>query len=556
MAFRNAVNNCSYTTTENGALSYDGTGSAILDHFTTVMAREARAGKAAKGRNAKLRSSSAMSDQRIIELTSAAYSDSSKFDPNLFPRLLAHLCDCRGGKGERHAAGVAWRWWLENHPEECLRCIEHIPFYSRWVSLWDWFQGTAAEKTVVQLYAAQLRSDREHYTTALELASDILKATPTVENILNLANTESNIMKEIAKISLAAKWSPREGCYYDKRAIQLGSVRPSKLLADALSVTQRLYRTHYLAPLTMVTNTVEQKMCAGEWNSIDFSKVPSRALSIYSRLAFPKHAADAFIEWQEKVAAGKAKINFNQVDPYEIVNRYIQHDSLTASEIKTYEAFYTEHVRTFRDKYGEIDSVLVLADVSGSMSGTPMAVSVAMAIWISAVATEAWKDLFLTFESVPAFVDLSSSQSLEDRIKKALHAPWGGSTNLEAAFTQILKRAKEHNVSPEDMPKRLVIISDMQFNTATSWNTTNYQRMKDLYTQHNYELPMVIFWNVRGDTSSRAQPASSNDQGVIMVGGWSKDIMNMILYSSPIKTPLDAMIETLNNKRYDLMIAS
>jgi hypothetical protein len=46
---------------------------------------------------------------------------------------------------------------------------------------------------------------------------------------------------------------------------------------------------------------------------------------------------------------------------------------------------------------------------------------------------------------------------------------WGGSTNIASAYRNILQLAVTSGVDPKDMPKYLVIFSDMQFDQCSIW---------------------------------------------------------------------------------------
>ena len=96
-----------FTYTDKGALAYQ-TDSACLKFFSTVMARS---------------KSSAMSDDNIRACLQAAWSE----DPKLTLRLLAHLRDCREGKGERHASKVCWQWLVEHDYAQVDKNATHLP---------------------------------------------------------------------------------------------------------------------------------------------------------------------------------------------------------------------------------------------------------------------------------------------------------------------------------------------------------------------------------------------------------------------------------------------
>ena len=514
------------TYTENGALSQDGTGSACLDFFAKVMARDKH---------------TAMSDSVIQSTTEKSWDE----NPALTLRLIAHLRDIRGGKGERHAAQVCWQWLAENQPLQVTENMQQMPFYGRWKDLLDTFCGTPFENNAISLFATQMQND-------------IL--------ILQIAESQEDSeirCKMLTKLSLAAKWAPTEKCSHDKEAKKNGRTPPSLLLAQSLTGSVEtntkvmyLYRTKYLSPLRKALDIVERYLCSQQFDEINFSKVPGQALKMYSSKTFPKHAAERFRQWQQDVLAGKTKMNSGTVDPYEVVHLMMHNPP--EEQKPTLEAFYHDQVKTIlkeqHDRFGSnVESTVVVADVSGSMTGTPMEVAIAMAIWLSSTAAEPWRNLFFTFDSVPGIVDLSRCTGLEDRVDIAKTAPWGGSTDLQATMDLILSRSVTKGLTDEQMPKRLVIVSDMQFNEACGSNAfTNLEVMKAKFRLAGYTMPVVVFWNVRGNTGNNS-PASHDERGIMLLSGFSKALMSLVLEGGDIPTPYNLMCHALSNERYDLM---
>lgn len=506
--------------TANGALSNQ-TESACLKFFTTVMARD---------------KSSAMSDDLIRENLSASWAE----NPQLTLRLLAHLRDCREGKGERHASKICWQWLVDNHYEQVDANATHLPFYGRWADLVQFFTGTLFQREAMLLMAKQLLLDKAMYDAAMK------EQDPT------------EARKLFGKISLCAKWAPTEKCVYDKQASKAKGTTPSWELArilfplsDGIKETLKLYRKEYLVPLRSALNIVESLLCARKYEDVDFSKVPSVALKMYSAKCFPTHMPERFKAWQEDVLSGKSKANTSQVDPYEVVRLYMKH-SVTEEQKPTLEAFYKLQIAEFKRKYGTLGSSVCVVDVSGSMTGTPMEVAVSLGIWISGMADPEW-NLIYTFESEPSMVDLSSCQTLESRIYAVKHASWGGSTNLQATFNLILERAQSLELTDAQIPKRLVIISDMQFNQACEDNgCTNFEAIKAKFLLAGYTMPEIVFWNV-GVSESSAAPVPDTQGGVVMLSGFSKNLIPILINGLPIPTPYDTMLQTLNSARYDLM---
>lgn len=525
------------TMTENGALAHLNTGVKCLDFYTKVMARDKH---------------TAMRDATIEQYMADAWDEC----PLLALRLVANLRDVRGatGKGERHAATVCWKWLLKNHPNQVKVNMVHIPYFGRWKDLLDICLGTELETEMLQLYADQLVCDRNEYLKGFHSDDPVERS------------------RHYSAVSLAPKWAPTEGCAYDKAAKKDNRPNPSFQLAtilhdmtsDAPDVSGtgmlRWYRQTYLAPLRKVNGIVESMLCQQKFDEIDFSKVPGVALKLYSKNAFTSmkrpELAERFAEWQKDVLNGKTRMNSNTVDPYEVVD-LIYRDKASLSQMPTLEAFYKTQVEALRSKLADEDvpSSVFVIDVSASMNGTPMAVALSLAIWGSAIANAAWRDLFFTFDSNPSIVSMADCTSLKSRIYKALSASVGGSTNLQATLDLILSTARDKGLTPEQMPSRLVIVSDMQFNEATSDSEqlfTNLEVMRAKFRAAGYDMPIVVFWNVRGNTGrTTGAPATVDDKGVIMLSGFSKSLLTFVMEGDDIPTPYEIMLKALSDERYD-----
>jgi hypothetical protein len=119
-------------------------------------------------------------------------------------------------------------------------------------------------------------------------------------------------------------------------------------------------------------------------------------------------------------------------------------------------------------------------------------------------------------------------------------------TNLNLAFQVLLDRAIAGNVAQEDMPTKLLIISDMEFDEACGIRT-NFDVIKGMYEQAGYELPGIIFWNVNGRLGN--VPVKANQLNTALVSGFSPSIIRSILGGDEL-SPLAVMMKTINADRY------
>jgi hypothetical protein len=331
---------------------------------------------------------------------------------------------------------------------------------------------------------------------------------------------------------LCAKWMPRKG--------------PISIeLREAFGWSPKYYRKR----LVELTKVVETQMCAKEFDSINFSHVPSLAMSRYSK-AFGKNAPDAFTAYKEALKKGDpkvAKVNAGAVYPYDIVKNVRRGDSALADE----------QWKALPNFIGDA-SVLPLVDVSGSMSGakaggnqsksdiTCMDVAISLGLYCSDKNTGPFKDVFLTFSSTPKFETVTGT--LSQKVKKMERAHWEMSTNLHAAFDEILRVAVQNNVDRKDMPQVLLIMSDMQFNECTRFDDRALQMIRRKYNDADYEMPAVVFWNINAYENV---PVRFDEKGTALVSGFSPSIMKAVLAADmDAMTPEAVMKKAVMSDRY------
>ena len=488
--FLNALENeLNTTTTENGAKAYKSTGSKNLDLFGKIAACRNNVGEATR-------------------LFNLAYAE----DPQTATRILFWARDIRGGQGERKIFREVFKELVRNDAAIGARLVSLIPQYGRWDDLVV-LEGTLVWNVALEVIKAQLNAD---------------------------LNTEVG-----NSVSLLAKWLP------SINASSKESKRIGRKIAEAMGWNERQYRKALTALRTQI-KIVEQPMCAGEWDAIDYSKLPSRAGFMY-RKAFAKQDTDRYQSYLDAVQKGEAKINAGTIYPYEIVDKYLYKGERSDQTLN----LMWEALPNYME--GKEFNGLVVADVSGSMMGIPMSVSISLAMYIAERNTGIWKDKFLTFSGNPSLQTVTGS-TLSQRITNLSHADWGGNTDIQKTFDLILETAVRNNIPESDMPRKLIIVSDMQFDNCVVMGgtilgrfsyggnrVTNYESIRIKYTQAGYSLPEVIFWNVK---SSDNVPMKAHDSGTALVSGCSPSILTAVLTGNAI-TPLSLMRDAIYTERYD-----
>ena len=401
-------------------------------------------------------------------------------------KILFWVRDVRGGAGERQIFRDIIKYLVENHPSVVQKNIQAIPYFGRWDDLSVLF-GTELEAEATRMFVSGL----------------------IVEN------------------GLCAKWIPRKGVIFNA-------------IRKALNTTPKNLRKL----LVGVSNTVEQKMCANQWTEIEYSKTPSLAMGRYTK-AFAKHDKEGFNEYLEKLKKGETKVNAGAVYPYDIVQTMKQGSWELANEqwksLPNFMEGTTERILPVVDVSGSMGSI-----VSGSISCLDVAVS--LGLYISERNEGEFKDSFITFSEKPQLEKVSGT--LKERYYQMTASDWGMSTNLESVFELILNQAIKHSVSPEDMPSKILIMSDMEFNQASTHSESAIQMIRRMYDESGYSLPQVIFWNIQ--SRNKNFPVRHNESGTALISGLSPSIVNSVLGGKEM-TPVSIMNETINSERYSII---
>ena len=491
MNFANAVkNNTNTKLTENGARAYNTLGNALTDLFAQIGALRPR------------------SESEIATKYAAAFA----VDPLLATKMLFYAGNVRGGLGERRTFRVCLKWLAQKHPYIVNKNVALIPHFNRWDSMFVLI-GTDAEEEMWKVIADQLNSDMEKVTN-------------------------SKVLRKPQPISLLAKWMPTE----------TASSRKTRDLAHytmhKLGLTPRVYRK-ILSTLRKYLKVVEASMSAQEWNEIQYAQVPSYAMKNY-RKAFAKHDPEGFAAYKTSLATGAAKVNASTLYPYDLVAQYSGH-GYCGDRCKMDDIIEAQWKALPNYVSGE-NNILIMADVSGSMYGRPMDTSVGLATYFAQRNASVYRNLYMSFTDQPHFIELREGCSLAEAVRTLYQTDVGYNTNLEKAFDYILMHAVQNHVPNSEMPKALVVISDMEIDRYIQRNGLDFVgTMRQKFARYGYSLPTLVCWNVE----ARNDTFLSKQERVLYVGGQSPSVFKQLCQSLEGKTTWDIMCETLNNKMYD-----
>jgi len=409
-------------------------------------------------------------------------------------KILFWARDVRGGAGERQIFKDIIVYLANKRTETMRKNISLISEYGRWDDLLS-LVGTPLESEALTVIATALKNGN----------------------------------------GLAAKWMPRPNV----------NNREKKRQASALRKFLKLTPGAYRKMLADLSSTVEQLMCANQFDKINYSHVPSKAMSDYMR-AFGRNDGERFTSFIESVKKGDVKINAGAVYPYDIVKNLKYGNSNGADAQWDSLPNYLENNN---------EQFLPVVDVSGSMECpagnnaniTCMDVAISLGLYISERNEGAFKDTFMTFSTSPQLQVLKGS--LSERYRQLESADWAMSTNLEKVFTQILTSAVRNNVPESEMPTMVLILSDMEFNQGTrnGWNKTAQEIIESQYAEAGYKMPKIVYWNIQSRNNNF--PVQFNKEGVGLVSGFSPSLLTSVLSGKDL-TPYSMMMEVISSERH------
>ena len=404
-------------------------------------------------------------------------------DKTVALRILFWARDARDGAGERNTFRIIFKWLCDNHPETITKNLQYVSYLGRWddylVAI-----GTKCENEVMSMIKEALDSGDQ----------------------------------------LCAKWMPRKG-----------------VIANTLRKHFKMTPKEYRKLLVSNTNVVETHMCSKNWSAIDYSKVPSLAISRYT-VAFKKNDIERFASYLNDLSNGKTKVNTGAIYPYDVLKN-VNNGELAQRQWESLPN-YLENCH---------DLVLPLVDVSGSMhirvpNSNLMVIEIAtsLGLYISERNEGPFKNYFMTFSSAPQLVHTVGT--LKDRLMQMSRCDWGMNTNLIYVFSSMLGHARKHNVSASDMPTKILIFSDMEFDSCVdNPDNTAMESIKEEYSKYGYTLPKIVFWNLASRHNNT--PVKYNEDGTALVSGFSPSILKSIL-SMKIANPHAIMMDTLNDYKY------
>lgn len=434
-------------------------------------------------------------EKRVQALFAKAYAQNKIFAT----KIVFYARDIREGLGERKTFRTLLKYMAERYPESLRPNLDLIGVFGRYDDLYELIE-TPLEEDMWAAMKKQFEEDLQN---------------------LNAGNA----------ISLLAKWIKTADAS-SPTTRKLGILTAQKLGYPVYNF-KRIVRN-----MRKQIGVVESLMSAGRWDEIKYPEVPSRAMMIY-RKAFMKHDSERFGEFINKAEKGEVKINASTLFPYDIVEK-ILYGSESSNVLEA-------QWKALPDYVEKGTNALVMVDVSGSMYGRPLATSIGLAIYFAERNAGAYHNLFMTFSDRPETVILRG-ETLRQKIDNVNRAHWGNNTDLKAAFEKVLAIAEKNNIPQEEMPKAIVVVSDIEIDHCGNREWSFYDKMANKFHKAGYVIPNIIFWNV--ESRHNMFHADHNRKGVQLASGQSVTVFKQILQNLGYN-PVEAMENTINSKRYE-----
>ena len=497
----------------------------------------------------------------------------------LFYRLIAYNRDISDGKGERDITymllGAIVEMGYGHEVIELLKLFTSVGF-GYWgdvvnlylhlgkadssvlrEGLWIDEKKQMMQKSLLKLIVNQLRNDQRLVIQyQKKLATD-----PTLKP---------------PSISLAAKWVPSEGKKHDAIAKEIAfamfplkygftgaamdGLVPKYVIGDVLESSKKASLSNFrqlVTSLRTVLNLVETKMSANKWGDIEPSAIPAKTMKKNRKVFMnAKGKLDAgrvlLAEKLTLLITGKTDktIKTKGLQFYDLITPYVNGgvlDPVIEGQAKT----IIKDMKALVDN-GSFPLSVALCDVSGSMSGVPMIVSIALGIILANVMPAPWAGRVITFESNPRWVSLNINSTIYQQVRVLREAPWGGSTNFAAAMELVLDGALASEDPRKSLPEFFFCFTDMQFDQASERNTFVIESIKRKFQVKGLVMPKLIVWNLRA-SGTNTFAADKDTPGVGILSGFSQSAFKAFMggCNFELLTPIYLLKETLNVARYD-----
>jgi len=440
-----------------------------------------------------------ISDELIYEYISRSFVE----NPIKTIAVIFNSRDRNNGKKEKSCSNRAMLWLRTNKNYIYKLNIEtYINKYGCWKDILYISSLVTNPNYELKLIAKQLIEDKE-----------------------NLNNNKN--------ISLCAKWAPSQSDKYKTK--KFGYIIANYIYKkDKIKIMEK-YRKEILVPLRSKINIVETKMCNKKWNEIEYEKLCSNSIKRLKN-AFLKNDNERYLTYLNKIKNNEIKIKITGILPHELVKYYMNNNKLD----ETIELQWTQIINNIKEQ-GNLENTIPIIDVSGSMYNNfnikknnvlPIEVSISLGLLIANCTSGIFKNKVITFSEKPELFDITGTTLFEQFVSiKNMNA--GFNTNFESACDLILDYVKLYGLDQNYIPKKIICLSDMQFDNASNNNDnieTVYETIKNKYNSNGYDAPQFIFWNL--NSINNVFPVSCKTENTAIISGYSEQLLKIFMKST------------------------
>ena len=425
-------------------------------------------------------------------------------NPLLALKIVFFARDIRNGLGERRVFRNILNYVARNTPEIIAKNIALIPEFGRFDDLLALFD-TPCESMALEEIKTQLVRDLD-------------------------------VLAKGGNVSLAAKWLP------SINTSNAQACANGKKIARFLGISDKEYRK-MLVKLRAQIKIIENNLREKDY-TFDYSKQPSKAMFKY-RAAFYRNDQTRYEQFLADVQNGKKTLNTGTLTPFDLVRAVITKSEISAAERKSLNTTWDKLPATENNT-----NTLAIIDTSGSMTwpnNIPISVAISLGLYFAERNRGTFANHFVMFSRTPQLIEIKG-KNFVDKVNFIRSFCEVADTNIEAVYDLILKTAVKNRLKQRDLPEKLLIISDMEFNECVK-NTrqSNFENAKRNFARFGYTLPEIVFWNV--NSRNLHQPVSKDERGVTLVSGFSSNIFDMVIGGN--LNPYEFMLKTLDTPRYN-----
>lgn len=499
------------------------------------------------------------------------------------------------GQGERTVSYQMFIELYQNFPMTSILLLNYYPKFGYWgdlFNIWHLIQERPYTTTltyelkhmiylkVLELCTQQLHQDikDKEYNKQVSLLSKWIPSEKSTKG------KECKIIINEKEINLYTALSICYSTFKEQGATSIEYMRNyiKSLLAKEYSFkTITMFKRNFRKTRSNLNNYLdifEIKACDKRWSEVNLSKLPAKTM-LKNKLAllnedldkllniYDEEKGNRYPEDMDRIKSRKNmlnlllsdnNINVSTIEPHEILKSYILSKSSSQKELALkqwkykIEEVFNEIVLNENLDIKNLDSLrsscicslIPMMDVSGSMNGIPMDVSIGLGLFIIALQKRFGleQQIAISFSKKPIVFNFTN-MTLYEQIKYT-YDNTGLNTNFEEAIDLVLDAMKKSNTV-----RNLIVFTDGQFDNMNIYTNNNYivngnKNNTNWITCHQHILkkvanlglnvaPNIIYWNLRDKTPG--VQVSANHPGVQMLQGYSPNIIKFVLYNDELK---------------------